>query len=150
MTPAELRDVFTAVVEEQLRASEERIARRVAELVSHTDTSTSSSALIDAHEAGRLLGRSAVWVRRHADQLGAVRLSDGARPRLGFDPQRIADVVAARCAGERSPDHETPGQDHTPDALASAPLAPRLCAVPDLGDDLAFDATQGTGMPSWR
>lgn len=38
----------------------------------------------------RRLGRSREWVYRHADELGAVRLGVGERPRLGFHPARVA------------------------------------------------------------
>jgi hypothetical protein len=138
MTTAELEQLADLVAE--------RVLARLADV----DTSSRSSSLIDAHEAGRRLGRSATWVRRHADQLGAVRLGDGPRPRLAFDPEQIAEHVAARCTRERSTDHEPPAHGDAPAPAATAPLAPRLHAVPDLGDDLTFDPAEGRGVPSWR
>ncbi len=40
--------------------------------------------MVDAAELAEELGTSRKWVYRNADQLGAVRLTDGARPRLRF------------------------------------------------------------------
>jgi len=46
--------------------------------------------LVDAVEIARMLGRTRSWVCEHADELGAVRLGSGPRPRLGFSPVRAA------------------------------------------------------------
>jgi hypothetical protein len=60
--------------------------------------------LLDATAVARRLGRSREWVYRHADELGAVRLGDGERPRLRFDPARVASYGSASSAGRRSLD----------------------------------------------
>ncbi len=50
--------------------------------------------LVDANEAARLLGTSPRWCRDHAEQLEAVRLGDGERPRLRF-PLAVVERIAA-------------------------------------------------------
>lgn len=51
--------------------------------------------LISAAEVARRLGRSPDWVYAHADELGAIRLGDGPRPRLWFDPAEVKRRLAA-------------------------------------------------------
>jgi hypothetical protein len=75
----------------------ERIALRVVELL------RGEAPLLDAAAVARRLGRSRDWVYRDADELGAVRLGDGERPRLGFDPARVAAYGAGgSSAGRRT------------------------------------------------
>lgn len=47
--------------------------------------------LVAAAEVARRFGVTAEWVRDHADELGAVRLGDGPRPRLRFDLAAVAE-----------------------------------------------------------
>lgn len=58
--------------------------------------------LIDAGEVARRFAVSAQWARDHADELGAVRLGDGPRPRLRFDPAKVTAALTARQTGETS------------------------------------------------
>jgi hypothetical protein len=70
--------------------------------------------LIDAQTVGRQFGISPDWVRGNADRLGAVRLGEGPRPRLRFDPAVVAERLNARSGGGRSngsemaPDRQVP------------------------------------------
>lgn len=70
----------------------EAIARRVAELID----GSALPRLLTAAEIADRLSVSESWVRENADRLGAVRLADGARPRLRFDPERVADALGLR------------------------------------------------------
>jgi len=70
--------------------SVEAISQRVAELLRGSGI---SQALIDAAEVARRFGFSRDWVYENADRLGAVRLGDGPRARLRFDPAVVADYV---------------------------------------------------------
>lgn len=54
-----------------------------------------SSGLVDARAIAARFGVTAAWVRSNADRLGAVRLGNGARPRLRFDPARVAAELTA-------------------------------------------------------
>lgn len=50
--------------------------------------------LIDAAEVARRLGVSRDYVYRHADELGAIRLGTGLRPRVRFDPATVREQLA--------------------------------------------------------
>lgn len=65
----------------------EAIARRVAELVRNPD----SVQFIDAVEVAHRFGVSREWVYAHAEELGAVRLGDGSRPRMRFDVHKVSE-----------------------------------------------------------
>jgi hypothetical protein len=56
--------------------------------------------LIDAAEVARRNSVDRAWVYSHADELGAVRIGDGPRPRLRFDPERVREAFA--CSADRS------------------------------------------------
>ena len=43
---------------------------------------------LDASELARVLGVERDWIYEHRDQLGAIRLGDGPRPRLRFEVDR--------------------------------------------------------------
>jgi len=62
----------------------EAIAQRVAELL-RQDAPT-PGALVDAQTLAVQLGVTRAHVYRHQAELGAVRIGDGERPRLRFDP----------------------------------------------------------------
>ena len=51
---------------------------------------------MDAGQLARHLGLTRAWVYEHAQQLGAIQLGDGPRPRLRFDPQ-----IAMQALNER-------------------------------------------------
>jgi hypothetical protein len=73
--------------------SVEAVARRVAELL--RDEHPDSGDLVDAAEIARRFGVSRDWVYRHAPQLGCVRLGEGQKGRLRFDPAAVAQHLGA-------------------------------------------------------
>lgn len=88
----------------------EQLADRLAELVADrlADRLLEVSAfgqvepterLIDAAEVARRLGVNRATVYEIADELGAVKLGNGARPRLRFDPAKVESYLAAREPG---------------------------------------------------
>jgi hypothetical protein len=77
----------------------EAIARRVAELV--TPPSQRSSDLLTVSEVAEQLGVSRAWGYENADQLGVIRLGDGTRPRLRFDPEAVRERLAQRPSDRR-------------------------------------------------
>lgn len=87
---------------DDLAAIVEGTARRVAELLREQAPAPAPRLLTAAQVAERFgVGRD--WVYEHADDLGAVRLpGGGSRPRLRFDPRRVADALASRQVGEES------------------------------------------------
>lgn len=78
--------------------SAELVADRLADrLASHF---LDDQPLLDAAGVARRLGRSREWVYRHAAEMGAVHLGDGERPRLGFEPRKVAEYLDA-CKSSR-------------------------------------------------
>ena len=76
------RDASTGDV----RAIAEAIADVLAErgLVVYAGPSASARVL-SVREVSKLLGRSAPWVYAHATELGAIRMGNGPKARIGFD-----------------------------------------------------------------
>jgi hypothetical protein len=79
----------------------ERLAIRVAALlVKHlersqpTTTPAEEPRLLSAAEVSRWWGVHRGWVYEHAQELGAIKIGDGERPRLRFDPERVARRLA--------------------------------------------------------
>ena len=69
-----------------VRAIAEAVADVLAErgLVVYAGPSASARVLT-AREVSKLLGRSAPWVYAHATELGAIRMGNGPKARIGFD-----------------------------------------------------------------
>jgi hypothetical protein len=93
-------------------ADVEAIAHRSAELVlaalQADDAPARSPMLIDAATVAERFGVDRSWVYEHADDLGAVRLGDGARPRLRFDPDQVLAALSTRSAASVRRLSETP------------------------------------------
>ena len=80
----------------------ELLAQRVAELLANQAMeSRQMGQLVDAAAVARLLGVSRATVYAKADELGAIRIGNGKRARLRFDP---ASIVAGRLAASRDRD----------------------------------------------
>src|SRR3954447_20407242 len=100
------------------QASIDAIARHVAELLR-------GESLPEAHRpwtASEVAARSGVsrsWVYENAERLGAMRLGNGARPRLRFDPERVQDALDG---GRRPP--STPRADRSRRWVADSDLIP--------------------------
>jgi len=69
----------------------EEIARRVVALLERRGLGKRE--LVDAAELARRFGIERSWVYTHAIELGAVKLGNGAKPRLRFDPEVAARVL---------------------------------------------------------
>ena len=86
----------------------DRLADRLLEVSAFGQvTQTDSEGRIDAAEVARRYGVTRHFVYEHADELGAVRLGDGPRARLRFDPATVADALAPRPAPVTDP-HRKP------------------------------------------
>ncbi|HEY1277446.1 MAG TPA: hypothetical protein VGF25_21240 [Thermoleophilaceae bacterium] len=106
-----------AIAETQLV---DAIARRVVELLdgsraradaARPATEPGNACLTVSQVAARYrVSRS--WVYAHQRQLGAMRLGDGPRARLRFDPKVVADAVTAFDRSQRSA--EAPKPDRRP------------------------------------
>lgn len=86
---------------DELRLSPETVealARRIAELLAEQG-SRPSAKLLDVEGLARVLGVQPRWVYEHATELGAMRLGEGRRPRLRFDPEEAVERLARGPAG---------------------------------------------------
>jgi hypothetical protein len=92
----------------------ESIAARVIEIVRRElgGEQPARGEWIDAAEVARRTGFSRNWVYENAGRLGAVRFGGGRRPRLRFDPQRVARLVGPPADGQSTGS----GSDHGMDA----------------------------------
>jgi hypothetical protein len=73
----------------------EKVARRVVELLE----ANSAGELETAAELARRFAVDRSWVYAHADELGVVRLGDGPRARLRFDPHKVGELLDRRQLG---------------------------------------------------
>lgn len=72
-------------------ATIDAIAERVVELLH--DQGAAGDELVDAAEIARRFGVSRDYVYERAQDFGAVRLGDGPKARLRFDPDRVAEAL---------------------------------------------------------
>jgi hypothetical protein len=79
----------------------EALAHRVAELVLDSE----AVQFIDAIEVAHRFGVSRDWVYAHAEELGAVRVGNGSRPRLRFDVKKVSERFGS-LTGSREPQRE--------------------------------------------
>jgi hypothetical protein len=84
----------------------EALARRLAELLAAAspkpEAVSARKKMLSAAEVAELFGVSRCWVYDHAEVLGAWRLGSGARPRLRFDPDEVAERIDGLAAGPGS------------------------------------------------
>jgi hypothetical protein len=96
-------DAFAAALAERLV---EPVAQRVVEMLREDGQARGR---MSAADVAQRLGRSRDWVYAHAQELGAVPLGDGPRPRLVFHPERVREFEDACSADRRS----TPAEDRS-------------------------------------
>jgi hypothetical protein len=85
----------------------EAIAREVAQLLGRDDQ-LRAHGLLTARQVAARFNVARSWVYAHADELGVVRLGQGSRPPLRFDPAVVAQHLLARpalTAAAPSPSH---------------------------------------------
>jgi hypothetical protein len=83
---------------------------RLADLIADRLATRNDGELIDAGQLATRIGRTREIVYEHAQQLGAVRLGDGPRPRLAFRWPQVLDRLDDR----PSPSSPTPPAARTP------------------------------------
>jgi hypothetical protein len=84
------------------------VARRVIEMIKDEGVLAPPTAAtwLDAAEVAQLLHVTREWVYQHADELGAVRLGGGRRPRLRFRREALATGNGGTTSGaEKRPKH---------------------------------------------
>jgi hypothetical protein len=111
-SPAGSREMSAPVDVDGLDALAQRladpVARRVIEMIKDGGVLPAPAAAtwLNATEVAQLLHVTREWVYQHADELGAVRLGGGRRPRLRFRREGLATAIIAPTAGvEKRPKH---------------------------------------------
>lgn len=89
-------------------ADVELIARRVVELL-RSEADAPAAELLSAADVARRFGVARDWVYANADRLGALRLGDGERPRLRFDPERVRQALEGATRGGASSESQHAG-----------------------------------------
>ncbi|MGH2965561.1 MAG: helix-turn-helix domain-containing protein [Solirubrobacterales bacterium] len=88
-------------------ASIDAVARRVVELL--TANGVPTEGLMSAAEVARRFGISRSTVYERAQELGAIRLGDGPKARLRFDPQTVAEWLTVTEERKDASEKESPG-----------------------------------------
>lgn len=110
----------------------ERSAARFVELLRDTPT---HGPLVDAATLADMLGVDRSYVYAHADELGAIRLGEGSKPRLRFDPQTAREAFA--CYASKQSHRSNPSAGAESEA-ANTPQRRRLPnRLPEPGSVLA-------------
>lgn len=115
---------------DDLRELARLVAERVtAELSDALDHRAAPAQLLDAAQIARIVGMSRDGVYRRADEFGAVRIGSGPRPRLRFDPAKVAAALATCPATRESqppnrPPRQGSGRWRTSDTDLAFPLLP--------------------------
>jgi hypothetical protein len=113
----------------------ELLATRIAQLAADqlarqlSDHRPAEGRLLSATEVAQWWGVRRAWVYAHAAELGAVRIGEGERPRLRFDPERVAKRLRRESGGLPPPPRRRAGR-----SLRSHSDSPRLAfrADPEL------------------
>jgi hypothetical protein len=77
----------------------ERLQRQANGLPVNPDRVSPNRSLVDAQELARTLGVSRSTIYEHSDELAAVEVGGGKRPRLRFDPVTALEAWTRRSAG---------------------------------------------------
>ena len=100
-----------------------KLAPRVAGLLCADPRARGS--LVDAATLAGTLGVDRSYVYAHADELGAIRLGGGAKPRLRFDLEAAREAYA--CYASK----QSQGSDASAGAESAAPAAARRRRLPN-------------------
>ena len=97
-------------------SSIEAIAREVAQLLGRDDP-LGAQGLLTARQVAARFNVERSWVYAHADELGVIRLGQGPRPRMRFDPAVLAQHLLTRPARAAA----APALPHLPGRRAASP-----------------------------
>ncbi len=100
-------------------ASVEAVARRVVELIRSEGGSSIARGLVDAATLAAELGVERSWVYAHRDELGAIKLGSGSKPRLRFDVEVAREVLARSPGTSESHEAEMPVAAGSPGGSAT-------------------------------
>jgi hypothetical protein len=92
--------------------SVDAIAQRLLELLrDQAAIAPATPELLTAAEVARRFNVDRSWVYENAERLGVVRLGGGPRPRLRFDPERVAEALRSCSTDRRAQDATEPAAE---------------------------------------
>jgi hypothetical protein len=112
------------VIDRMHPADLERLAELVADHLTERLRPVPAGELVDAAELAQRFGVSRDWAYQHASRLGVVRLGDGPRARLRFDPAKVREALAGPQPEIPSAGAPRPPRRRRRTAGASADLLP--------------------------
>ncbi|MBN9621958.1 MAG: hypothetical protein J0H06_03235 [Actinobacteria bacterium] len=134
----------------------EALAARLAELLTtgpEPPPDTDEDGMISAARVAELWEVARRWIYEHRDELGAVELGKGPRPRLRFDPEVVAERLGAPRSGRaESPDRRRStwtGASRRSDSLSSRTRA-NVVAHPINTSGRAQQRPPDTAPTRWR
>jgi hypothetical protein len=80
--------------------------------------------LLTAAQVAERYGVGRAWIYEHKDQLGAIALGDGPKPRWRFDPTKLAEAFGANRMGSAPPADVTSRPRSRRRTRSGAPLLP--------------------------
>jgi hypothetical protein len=110
----------------------EAIARKVVELLEKRGLQKRE--LVDAAELAKRFGIERSWVYSHAIELGAVKLGNGAKPRLRFDPE-IAAKSLHKAGDDSAADPPARSGERADQPSASGGSGVRLLPIHEQGEN---------------
>jgi hypothetical protein len=124
-------------------ASVEAVARRVVELIRSEDGSSIARGLVDAATLAAELGVERSWVYAHRDELGAIQLGSGSKPRLRFDVEVAREVLARSPGASESHEAEMPLAAGSPGGRRHGRVGSDLPLLPIKGAARSLNAGRG-------
>jgi hypothetical protein len=113
----------TSSARERMECIGDDLAEAIANRVTKLLVDQQHAAYLTTAGVARMLAASNEWVREHAGELGAVRLGDGPRGALRFDPARVRAALERRRVGKsQAPRHSRPGPQRRYSDVALLPL----------------------------
>lgn len=116
-------DGLLRLAPESIEALAARLAELLTTAVSEKPSGTDEDGMISAARVAELWEVQRRWVYERRDELGAVELGKGPRPRLRFDPEVVAERLGAPRSGHAErPDRRRStwtGASHRSDSLSA-------------------------------
>jgi hypothetical protein len=133
-----IQSIAHAITEAAAPAIAIHVAAHLAAMLKDASAPPSTPQTVDATTLAAHLGVARAFVYEHAEQLGAVRIGNGPRPRLRFDLDRALEAWNARSTGEKSQAAEAPAAMGQTPTRGRGRMGRRAAGLPEPGSVLAI------------